>query len=104
MPTRRGTARWSRAARHPGDWYLRAMFCVVAVGSLTRSAHAQECSTGICVGNPCTITGSHLINDGCFLDFGTKNVTISGSLVNAVDGGSFAIAAESLTVNGKLQA
>jgi len=43
-----------------------------------------ECSTGICVGNPCTITGTHNLDDNCILDFGTKTVTVSGTLQSAL--------------------
>jgi hypothetical protein len=84
-----------------------ALVNAAVVGLLlsARLALGQECSTGICVGNPCTISGTHFIADGCDLDFGTKTVSITGKLTSAVaEGGTFSIEAASLSIYGTLQA
>src|SRR6266404_3929907 len=92
-----------RRRRHPSEARatLTASFlALLLLPPFAGLANAQECSTAICVGDPCTISGTHLLTDNCFLDFGTKTVTVTGNLVNAVDGGSFAISAGNLTVQG----
>ena len=67
---------------------LRLAAAVVAMTCLSvRAANAQECSTAICVGNPCTISGTHLLTDGCDLDFGSKTVTVAGKLMAAMPWG-----------------
>ncbi len=87
----------------------RVLWRALLVGFLltTRHALAQalECSAAICVGNPCYVSGTHLLPDGCDLDFGTKTVTVTGKLMSALtDGGSFSVEAGSLSVYGTLQA
>ena len=38
-----------------------------------------ECDPQICSGSPsCTISGTHLLDDGCILDFGSRAVTLAG--------------------------
>jgi hypothetical protein len=63
-----------------------------------------ECDTSICSGNPCTITGTHTIDDWCDLDFGGTDVTIAGTAVVEGDGNWLWIEAHSLTVSGTLRA
>ncbi|HVM95652.1 MAG TPA: hypothetical protein VMT89_04655, partial [Candidatus Acidoferrales bacterium] len=74
-----------------------------------------ECSTNICTsdfclpgfsGDCCTIAGTHLLDDGCTLDFSNRTVTVSGSasLKAATAGGSFQINAANLIVQGLLEA
>ncbi len=83
----------------------RAILASAIIGytCLSGRAFAQECTTSICVGDPCTISGTHLLSDGCFLDFGTKRVTVAGSLQTNGLGGSFALNAGTLTISGSLE-
>jgi hypothetical protein len=86
---------------------MRILLSLGLIGLLlsARVAPAQECSTAICVGNPCTISGTHAMTNGCDLDFGSKAVTVTGKLMSAAaDGGLFSIEAGTLTVYGTLQA
>jgi len=85
----------------------RRSAALVAVLLLLRSADGlAECATTICAGDPCTITGTHVLDAGCVLDFQNKTVTIAGSAVlkAATAGGDFTIQAGNLTVQGLLQA
>ncbi len=91
----------------PGAWSAVAVLGIVVwlyVGAT--SAHAA-CTTSICSGNPCTITGTHSLDDFCVLDFGTKDVTIAAGAVLASaepDAGEFTILARKLTHRGLLRA
>jgi filamentous hemagglutinin len=71
---------------------------------LTPSASHAACTTTICVGNAtaCTISAASVVDDGCTLNFGTTNVTISrnGTLETASAGDSYSVVAGSLTVEG----
>jgi cysteine-rich repeat protein len=99
-------------------WFSRALrisLGLLLAGWLSASAALAECTSSICTpdvclpgfpGDCCTIAGTHLLDDGCPLDFGSKTVTVVGSasLKAAVAGGSFSIAAGDLIVQGLLQA
>src|SRR5690348_6843935 len=79
--------------------------CGLVLAMRPTGVHAQECSTAICVGDPCTISGTHALTDNCDLDFATKTVTVTGTLNSAVPNGSFTIEAGTFTLQqGKLQA
>src|SRR5262245_46830375 len=72
----------------------------------SRSAPAAECSaSALCPGATCApIGGTHNLTPGCILDFGGKDVTLTGVLQADVTGASFEIHAGSLTLNaGKLR-
>lgn len=88
-------------ARHSARAWIVVLLGVMLAPS---TAAAGECSSGICVGSPCTISGTHLLDDGCFLDFDTKSVTVVGTLKTASYGGSFQISAGSLVIKGRLEA
>jgi filamentous hemagglutinin len=79
---------------------------------VTHMAYA-ECTTGACVSSACpsgfsgvccTISGTHLLDNGCSLNFGTQTVTVAGSLKAATNGGSFSVNAANIVVQGLLEA
>jgi hypothetical protein len=63
------------------------------------------CNPAICAGDPCTITGTHDLDNGCWLNLTGKTVTIAASAVlrSAISEGSFRITAKSITLNGTLR-
>lgn len=68
-------------------------------------ALAAECSSEICAGNPCTITGHHELEPNCSLDFSATDVTIADDAVLQVTGdGATQITARNLTLRGAIQA
>lgn len=79
---------------------LAAVWLLVA-GSAPVQA---ECDPTICSGDPCTITGTHVIDTGCDLDFGCARVTIGATASLQGDNGSYTIEAGDLTVRGTLRA
>src|SRR5262252_6320132 len=85
-----------------GCWLvLSALGWLIASGE----ARADECTTSICSGDPCTITGNHQLTASCTLDFGTKTVTLASlASLESPDGGSVNILAGDLTVRGLIQA
>jgi cysteine-rich repeat protein len=67
-----------------------------------RGARA-ECDLALLCGaadDPCTVHGTHELDAGCTLDFGTRAVVVTGTLKSAVDGGSFAIRSGAFTLDG----
>lgn len=90
----------------PGSQPVRALtylaFLFLCLG-VRNPATASECDPSICVGNPCTISGVHLLSDECSLDFTGKEVTVTGTLRSAVDGGIFFISAAKLVLQGTLE-
>ncbi len=86
-----------------------------AYGLLGAGTVLAECTTNVCIpdlcpsgysGACCVIAGSHQLDDGCVLAFGSQTVTVTGSatLAAAAAGGSFRISADNLVVQGLLQA
>src|SRR5262245_28551265 len=49
---------------------------------------------------PCTISGINDVGNACHLDFGTRAITLTGTLQAQTTGSSFSIAAGSLTLSG----
>lgn len=64
------------------------------------------CNPAICVGgNPCTISGLKVIDNGCSLDWGpNQDVVVTGTITTVAVGHSYALTARNLTVSGTLQA
>ncbi len=85
----------------------RILALAVLAAFLPVSAGAV-CDPAICVGDTvaCSITGTHVVDDGCTLDFGGRNVTVTsaGVVQSASPGASFGIRAHDLLVQGILQA
>lgn len=67
------------------------------------TVHA-ECTTSICGTSPCTVTGTHTMDDGCVLDFGTKDVILTGTLQGDNNTNCFYILAHDFTLRGTLRA
>jgi cysteine-rich repeat protein len=86
-----------------GAWLVAGVLgCVLAS---ERAARALECTTSICAGNPCTISGKHQLSTPCTLDFGSKNVTLAATAsLESPDGGKLLLHAGSLTARGLIQA
>ncbi len=72
-----------------------------------RAAALEACSaTDLCApsANPCTISGTVDVGEACHLDFGTRDVVLTGVLRAAAPGGSFSVSAGSLTLKaGKIR-
>src|SRR5512143_337361 len=83
------TKRFPRAA---------ALACLVLLASTlaSRSAAAAVCTAAdVCAAsaNPCTIAGTKDVGEGCVLDFGTRDVVVSGTLQSAAAGGTYTLRA-----------
>ena len=93
--------RWARVGPRR-SWFLALSVTLLPVRA------AATCDPAMCVGNAvaCSITGTHVIDDGCTLAFGSRNVTVAGSgvLQSASPGASFRIRAHDLVVQGVLRA
>ena len=86
-----------------GAWLVAGV--LVCVLASAQRARALECTTSICSGNPCTITGTHQLSTPCTLDFGGKNVTLAPtSSLESPDGGTLLLHAGTLTARGLIQA
>jgi hypothetical protein len=79
-----------------------ALAGLVLVGAGSGQA---ACSTTICVGggSSCTISGNNTVDCTCTLDFGTKDVTISGNIQPSAENCSLTLKANSFDVRGTLQ-
>jgi len=80
---------------------------VYLLGSVHLAGAVEECDEAMCVGGPtsCVIDQTHVLRDDCFLDFGSKEVSILGVLSAAEpESGSFKIRAGKITLYGKLEA
>jgi cysteine-rich repeat protein len=82
-----------------------ALAVVVVHAAPARSAvvctAAALCGSGTA---PCTIAGTHDVSHGCHLDFGSRVITLTGTLQSPTTASSFAITAGSFTIdNGKLK-
>jgi len=65
-------------------------------------AASDLCAPGA---NPCSIAGTRDVGPGCHLDFGTRDVVLTGTLQASAAGGSFRVSAGSLTLTaGKVRA
>jgi hypothetical protein len=65
---------------------------------------AAACSTTICTGtNPCTISGSNNVDCNCTLDFGTKDVIVTGTLTTTTESCPYTLKANSFDVRGTIQ-
>ena len=78
---------------------------VLAVGALllpARAARAECAVDALCApaDDPCVVTGTHEIDDGCLLAFGTRAVLLSGTLKAGISGGSFTIGSGPFTLDG----
>ncbi|MBY0276222.1 hypothetical protein K2Z84_12825 [Candidatus Binatia bacterium] len=63
-------------------------------------------ATDLCAANanPCSIGGTKDVGDGCVLDFGARDVVLTGALQSAGAGGSFTVRAGTLTLSaGKIR-
>jgi hypothetical protein len=80
---------------------LQTAFVLITATGLATVGQAS-CTTAICTGgNPCTISGSHTIDDGCILNFGSsQDVIITGTLQTANNDEWFDILAHSIDING----
>jgi hypothetical protein len=81
---------------------LAPLVLTLALGGIAGAA----CTTSICTGgNPCTISGTNTIDDGCTLDWGsTQDVVISGTVQTGADNRSFTLKAHSFDVTGTVRA
>jgi cysteine-rich repeat protein len=93
VETRTGRLRFSRSPL--------AALLIAQLGLAGRAPAA--CDPGICSGDPCTISGTHLLDNFCTLDFGAKSVTVAATLETTA-GGAFTLVAGTLTVQGILRA
>ena len=89
------TKRFPRAA---------TLACLILLTSTlaSRSAAAAVCAAAdVCAAtaNPCTIAGTKDVGEGCVLDFGTRDVVVSGALQSAAPGGSYTVRAGTLTLS-----
>src|SRR5262245_52613687 len=83
--------------------YVRGVLAVCLSFVLNSSlSNASECSTAICQGDPCIVSGTHFLSNSCELDFGSKRVTIQGTLTVGSPEGGFVLKAADLTVQGEL--
>ncbi len=58
------------------------------------------CSAGV---DPCTISNTHQVQQGCLLDFGDRSVTLQGTLEAEDSGGSFSLLAREIILKGTLR-
>lgn len=79
-----------------------AVLVLLATATPARALLVCEASDFTCPPAPatCIITGSHDVEPGCVLDFGTRNVQINGTWTASQIGGSFTVQAANLTLNG----
>jgi hypothetical protein len=80
-----------------------ALLLATTLGAAPRAATAA-CSTAICGTSPCTITGTTTLDSGCELDFGSKDVILTGTLQGDNNVDCYTIKAHDLTVRGTLRA
>jgi hypothetical protein len=67
-------------------------------------AATAACDPTICGTSPCTITGTTTLDSGCDLDFGSKDVILTGTLQGDNNADCYYIKAHDLTVRGTLRA
>lgn len=72
------------------------LFSAHDVGAAICSAEALNCQ----VGGTCVVSGNFSVGDGCLIDFGTRDVEVTGLLRAENDGGTFTIHAGSLRLFG----
>jgi hypothetical protein len=76
----------------------------ILVAMLAGTEAWAACTTSICVGDPCTITGTHTIDHACQLMFADQAVTIApGAVLDTAPVSWIAIHAKSLTVAGRIR-
>lgn len=96
----------SRSSRTLARLLLPALLAVAGV-SATPAHAALVCTAAALCGSgsgPCTIAGTSDVGHGCHLDFGTRAITLTGTLQSQSTSSSFSISAGSFTVNnGKLK-
>jgi hypothetical protein len=82
-----------------------ALTVLILGGGAVPDARAA-CTTTICTGgNPCTISGTNTIDDGCILNFGSsQDVLVTGTMRTASDDEGFTIQAHSIDISGTLRA
>ncbi len=72
---------------------------VVVTAPLLLATHATATvPADLCVGNPCTVTGSKTIDDGSDLDFGEQTDLVIASNATVMIGGDATITARSITL------
>jgi hypothetical protein len=82
------------------SWLSAALIPVLLLGAA--EIGSASCDPAICVGgNPCTISGTHTIDDACVLDFGSsQDVIITGTMQTANIDEWFEIRAHAIDLNG----
>ena len=85
--------------------FWRVLPAATLVLALTGQAQAA-CDPNICVGSStaCTITGTHTIDSGCTLNFGSKDVTLIGTLQGDNNAACYTVQADDFIVRGTLRA
>jgi hypothetical protein len=92
---------WARTRVRAGG---RAGFLALSFVLLVQTGAQAACDSSICGASPCTISGTHTIDSGCVLDFGTKDVILAGTLQGDSNASCYSILADDFTVNGTLRA
>ena len=95
-------ARDARAIR-----WLAATLLGTTLLAAPQAADAACSPSTLCPGTgDCTITGTNTVDNACFLDFGTRRVTVhnTAKLKTSTTGHSYTVSAGQLTVRGTLEA
>lgn len=94
-----------RAARRDARIFAWILTSVLLGWGVVPDGRAA-CTTAICTGgNPCTISGTNNIDDGCILSFGSsQDVLVTGTMRTVNDDESFEIEAHSINISGTLRA
>jgi hypothetical protein len=79
-----------------GVLVLTLLLSGARAGALTQKPCNPD---ALCTGNPCTISAAYGLPDNCILNFGTRNVVVSGSLQWPNDTGIVGINAGTLALS-----
>jgi cysteine-rich repeat protein len=93
--------RRSLLTKHPRAPGLACLILLTSALASPAAAATVSCTASdLCSAsaNPCTITATRDVGDGCVLDFGARDVVLSGALQSATTSGSFTVRAGSLTL------
>jgi hypothetical protein len=82
------------------SWYL-ALALVLAASAVRAQVVACETPDDLCAGDPCTVRFVE-VGDPCILDFGTRTLTIIGTL-KMPNGGELSLTAGTINVQGRIQ-
>lgn len=77
---------------------FRTFLCVLTILGLASPAHADAAPDDLCLGDPCVITGSHLLDDATVFDFDSRDVVVQGILDVGAGGVGVTILAGSVTI------